>query len=84
LSSWSELIEKFKLLPKGSSITKLKNLRLKQDKSCGGLIILYEIFKRLGVLVPLSRLSKGRLPSIDNRKHTHAGFKITSGFLVKG
>lgn len=62
LSSWpEELVEEFKLLLKGGSITRLKDLRLKQGKSCGGLIVLYEICKRLGVLEALGRSSKGRL-----------------------
>lgn len=62
LSSWpKELVEEFKLLLKGGSITRLKDLRIKQGKSCGGLMVLYEICKRLGVLDALGRSSKGRL-----------------------
>ncbi len=62
LSSWpKELVEDFRLLLKGGKVTTLEELRHGQGKSCGGLIVIYEICKRLGILRALSKSKKAIL-----------------------
>jgi transposase len=62
LSSWPKgLVEAFRLLLKGGKVTTLKELRHSQGKSCGGLIVIYEICKRLGILRALSKSKKAML-----------------------
>lgn len=62
LSSWpEELVEEFKLLLKGGKVVKLENLKHKQGKSCGGLIVVHEICKRLGISKALGKSKNGIL-----------------------
>lgn len=62
LSSWNkELVEEFRLLLNGGKVTKLENLRHGQGKSCGALITIYEICKRLGILKAVGKSRKAQL-----------------------
>lgn len=62
LTSWpGELVEEFRLLLKGGKVTGLKNLRHSQGKSCGGIIVIHEICKRLGILKALGKSRQSRL-----------------------
>lgn len=62
LSSWpKELVEDFRLLLKGGKVTTLKELGPKQGKSCGGIMVIYEIAKRLGLLKAFSKSKKASL-----------------------
>ena len=62
LSSWpKELVKELKLLLKGGKVMSLEDLRYGQGKSCGGLIVIYEICERLGILKALGRTRKAQL-----------------------
>ena len=62
LSSWpNELVKEFELLLKGGKVTKLEDLRHGQGKSCGALIAIYEICKRLGILRAMGKSKKAQL-----------------------
>lgn len=62
LSSWpKELVEEFELLLRGGKVTKLEDLRYGQGKSCGALIAIYEVCKRLGILRAMGKSKKAQL-----------------------
>lgn len=62
LSSWPEgLVNEFELLLKGGKVVELNDLRHGQGKSCGALIVIYEICKRLGILNAIGGTRKGIL-----------------------
>ena len=70
-SSWpEELIEESKLLLKGnrisntSDLNRLENLKYSAGKSCGGIIVIYGICKRLGILKALGNTKKARLVAL--------------------
>jgi transposase len=54
-------VEDFRLLLKGGKVTTLEELRHSQGKSCGGLIVIYEICRRLGILKVLGKSKKAML-----------------------
>lgn len=65
LSSWpEELVEEFELLLKGnkvSDLNKLERLKYSAGKSCGGIITIYDICRRLGILKALGNTKRARL-----------------------
>lgn len=62
LSSWpAGLVNEFELLLRGGKVTRLEDLRYEQGKSCGALIVINEICKRLGITKIIGNSRKGRL-----------------------
>lgn len=62
LTSWPrEIVEEFKLLLKGGKVTCIDDLPHKQGKTCGGLIVISEICKRLGISKALGKSSEAML-----------------------
>jgi hypothetical protein len=62
LSNWPvSLIESFEKLLKGETFHDLKDLNTKQGKSCGALIVLYELAKEIGILQALGDSKNAKL-----------------------
>jgi transposase len=62
ISRWPEkLIFQFEDLLKGKTITSLEDLNYTQGKSCGGIIVVKEIAKRLGIIKALGNDKDGQL-----------------------
>jgi len=62
ISKWPEkLIFQFEDLLKGKAITSLEDLNYAQGKSCGGIIVVKEIAKRLGIIEALGNDKDGLL-----------------------
>ena len=65
LSRWPKnLIEEFKLLLKGGKVVMLEDLKKGQGKSCGALIVLYKLCKRLGILKALGDTKNAKLATV--------------------
>ena len=65
LSRWPKnLIEEFKLLLRGGKVVMLEDLKKGQGKSCGALIVLYKLCKRLGILKALGNTKNAKLATL--------------------
>lgn len=65
LSKWpKKLVDDLELLLKGGKVTRIEDLEHKQGKSCGGLIVVREICKRLGITKVLGKTRKGLLSMV--------------------
>lgn len=62
LSKWpEELVTEFEKLLKGGKVSNLDEFKHGQGKSCGGLLVLYEVCKRIGIEKALGSDMKSRL-----------------------
>jgi len=75
-----KIIEQLDSLIKGKSITRIEDLKTKQGKSCGGLIVANEIAKKLGIVKALGHgknmqkallLTFGRIFTQKSRLHIY-------------
>lgn len=65
LSRWpKKLVDEFELLLRGGKVTRIEDLAHKQGKSCGGLIVVREVCKRLGITKALGNTRKGLLSMV--------------------
>jgi len=66
LSKWPpELVEGLRKLLKGNQITTIEDLDLTQGKSIGGILVIYEVAKRLGIIKALGSSRNGLLTLVQ-------------------